>query len=467
MLWIGYLQWHYRTRGNVRPPEPVLRDFRNIECRDAVLADGQPAEWPEADYVVGNPPFIGNKRMRLALGDAYAEALRAAYPEMPESADLVMFWWHKAAALVAAGKLKRFGFITTNSLTQTFNRRVLEKHLGKLHLAFAIADHPWVDGGDGAAVRIAMTVGAPGAGEGRLLTVTDERATCGEGLEVTLDERGGTIHADLTAGVNVSAALPLRANSGLALRGITLVGAGFLVSPEQASALDNGALLRPYRNGKDLTDKPRGVLVLDAFGLSEDELRRNYPASWQWLHDKVKPERDHNARASYRDNWWIFAEPRSEWRGASQGLERYIVTPMTAKHRLFLFERREILPDQGLVPIAVKDAFVLGVLSSRVHLVWAFVQGGTLEDRPRYNQSRCFETFPFPAASADQQARIRDLAEQLDSHRKRVLAEHAELTLTGLYNVLVKVVDGRPSFAKPSIDGGKQEEIAVIDPDFE
>jgi len=489
VLWIGYLQWHFRTRGAGLPPQPVLKDFRNIECRDAVLAsddvvpvfdaknipvsrwDGRtmkkhavtgeqvpdetarvplmrylnprPAEWPAADVVVGNPPFIGNKRMRIALGDGYVDALRGAWPAVPESADFVMFWWHHAAQLVAQGRLARFGFITTNSLTQAFNRRVVQGALDDgLHLAFAVPDHPWVDSADGAAVRIAMTVAAPGAGEGKLCTVTAECEGKGEGLDVELLESIGVIHSDLTIGANAAAARALQANAGLALRGVTLVGAGFLVTPEQGTALDNGALQRTYRNGKDLTDRPRGVLVIDTFGLTETELRQRYPATWQWLHDRVKPERDHNARASYRDNWWIFAEPRSEWRAASSGLTRYVVTPMTAKHRIFLFESGQTLPDQGLVPIATDDAFFLGVLSSRVHVAWALVQGGTLEDRPRYNQSRCFETFPFPVVTPAQQTRIRDLAEQIDAHRKRVLAAHDELTLTGLYNVMQKVGAG-------------------------
>jgi hypothetical protein len=95
-----------------------------------------------------------------------------------------------------------------------------------------------------------------------------------------------------------------------------------------------------------------------------------------------------------------------------------------------------------LIAIATDDAYFLGVLSSHIHVVWALAQGGTLEDRPRYNKSRCFETFPFPDATPEQQTRIRDLAEQIDAHRKRVLAEHAELTLTGLYNVLVKIGSG-------------------------
>ncbi len=444
VLWIGYLQWHYRTRGNVRPPEPVLRDFRNIECRDAVLAEGKPAQWPEADYVVGNPPFIGNKRMRLALGDEYVDALRAAYPDIPDSADLVMFWWHKAAALVAAGKLQQFGLITTNSLTQTFNRRVLEKHLGKLHLAFAIPDHPWVDGGDGAAVRIAMTVGAGGTADGRLLTVLEERATGGEGLEVTLNEQRGAIHPDLSIGANVAAAQPLQANDGLSYRGMIPHGEGFLVTPEEGQALDGGALLRPYRNGKDLTDRPRGVMVIDTFGLTEDGLRRRYPATWQRLHNLVKPHRDDNPRKSRRENWWLFGENQPRMRASVNGLQRYIATGQTAKHRVFQFLDASILPDDKLIAIALDDAYALGVLSSRVHVVWALAAGGWLGvgNDPVYNKGKCFDAFPFPAASPAQQTRIRDLAEQLDAQRKRVLAQHAELTLTGLYNVLQKVGAG-------------------------
>ncbi|MFO1349730.1 MAG: type IIL restriction-modification enzyme MmeI [Gammaproteobacteria bacterium] len=241
VLWIGYLQWHYRTRGNVNPPEPVLKDFQNIECRDAVLAwdrvefatdeaglpitrwDGRTykrhpvtgeevpddtvrtpleryvnprkAEWPEADFVVGNPPFLGKgERMRQALGDGYVEALRETYAEVPESADYVMFWWQKAAELTRAEKLRRFGFITTNSLRQTFNRRVLQTHLdakNPLSLRFAIPDHPWVDAADGAAVRIAMTIAEAGQHEGALLTVTDEQEGEGEGVEVNLNPRNG------------------------------------------------------------------------------------------------------------------------------------------------------------------------------------------------------------------------------------------------------------------------------------
>ena len=296
-----------------------------------------------------------------------------------------------------------------------------------------------------------MTVAAPGAGEGRLCTVTAEGEGKGEGLEVELVERNGLIHADLSVGADVAAAQALRANSGLSNRGMIPHGEGFLVTPEQGALLEGGALLRPYRNGKDLTDRPRGVLVIDTFGLTETELRQRCPATWQWLHDRVKPERDHNPRKATRENWWIFGEQRKVLRAAHVGLSRYIATGQTAKHRVFQFLEAAILPDDKLIAIALDDAYFLGVLSSRVHVVWALASGATLEDRPVYNKTSCFDAFPFPVATPAQQARIRDLAEQIDAHRKRVLAAHEELTLTGLYNVLEKLKVGAALSAKEKL----------------
>ncbi len=496
VLWIGYLQWHFRTRSAGLPPSPILRDFRNIECRDAVLAhdgsapvcdqDGNPqsrwdgkttkahaitgeqvpdesarqpllryhnprrAQWPAADYIVGNPPFIGAKYLRDALGDGYAEALRSTWSDVPESADYVMYWWQHAAALVRAGQAQRFGFITTNSLTQAFNRRIVQQALdGGLHLAFAIPDHPWVDSADGAAVHIAMTVGtAAKNGDGRLLTVTAEREAGGEGLEVTLDGRSGKLHADLRIGANVAGAATLRANCGISSPGFKLHGAGFIVTPEEAAKLEADAPIKDYRNGRDLTDRPRGVKIIDLFGLTATDVRSRYPATYQWVYERVKPERDQNARATYRDNWWLFGEPRRDMRPMLVNLTRYIVTVVTAKHRVFQFLDFSVAPDDALMCIASDDAYLLGVLSSFVHERWMLATGSTLEDRPRYIKSTCFEAFPFPDAKPDQQARIRDLAEQLDAHRKRQQAQHPTLTLTGIYNVLMKIRAGEALTAK-------------------
>ena len=154
---------------------------------------------------------------------------------------------------------------------------------------------------------------------------------------------------------------------------------------------------------------------------------------------RVKPERDLNNRKTYRDNWWVFGEPRRELRAALRGLARYVVTTRTAKHRLFQIFDSTILPESEVVCIATGDPVFLGVLSSRVHVAWALARGGTLEDRPRYNHSVCFETFPFPESTGTQRQHIRDLAEQLDVRRKHRQQLHPRLTLTGMYNVLEKL----------------------------
>jgi hypothetical protein len=174
-------------------------------------------------------------------------------------------------------------------------------------------------------------------------------------------------------------------------------------------------------------------------------VRRRWPATYQWVLERVKPERDHNNRATYRENCWIFGEPRKVMRATLAGLPCYIATVETARHRTFQFLDATIAPDNKLVCIALDDAYLLGVLSSRVHVTWALANRSWLGvgNDPVYAKSRCFEIFPFPAATPEQQARIRDLAGQIDAHRKRVQAEHAELTLTGLYNVLVKICTGK------------------------
>lgn len=509
VLWIGYLQGHLRTYGSAQTlPDPVLQAYGNVQTRDAVLAsdpptprlgaEGQPVTrwdgrtmrlhpatgrpvpdetarvpvldypnaraaepWPRADVIVGNPPFIGAGPMRAALGDGYVEALRRAYPHVPDSADFVTYWWDRAATLVRTGEAERFGFITTNSLGQTFNRRVLERHLrdeaAPMHLAFAVPDHPWVDSAGGAAVRIALTVGAPGAGEGTLGIVADEKVLDEDDAHVvTLDTRQGVIHPDLTIGTDLAAAGPLRANEGLTSRGVMLFGAGFIVTPEEAKALGLGtepgvdAVVKPYRNGKDLTARPRGAYVIDLFGLTEDEALDRFPAIYQHVFTTVKPERDVNRDRGIRENWWTFGRPRPEMRAALAGLLRYVVTVETAKHRLFQFLDASILPDNKLICIATDDAYHLGVLSSRIHVLWAHspAMGATLEDRPVYVKTRSFEAFPFPDASPAQQEAVRALAERLDAHRKRQQARHPALALTDLYNVVDALRAGRALTAK-------------------
>ncbi|CAM3473685.1 hypothetical protein DESA109040_14030 [Deinococcus saxicola] len=318
VLWIGYLQIYARGHTRPAPPEPVLKAFKNIRQMDAVLGykktetnpqatrwDGETRitdpttgrkvpdpdarvpdvnylstfmpPWPIVDFIVGNPPFIGAGPMRETLGDGYVKALRKLYkiskhhPGVPDSADFVMYWWFRAAQQMDARTLRRFGFVTTNSIKQTFNRRVIEAALNEhpVSMLYAVPDHPWVDEADGAAVRIAMTVVGRGVREGVIDRVVKE--TPGENGEYEIETEGqaGWIHADLTVGADITAAVELEANRELSNRGVQLSGKGFIVTPEEAAALGLGRVadlekqIRQYRHGRDLNQISRGVMVID------------------------------------------------------------------------------------------------------------------------------------------------------------------------------------------------------------
>lgn len=501
VLWIGYLQWHFRTRGEVMPPEPVLRKFNNIENQDAVLdydrvepvldnaghevtrwddrtykkhhvtgeevpdetarvpvmryVNARPTEWPEADFIIGNPPYIGARRIRQALTDEYVETLRANYEDVPETSDYVMYWWHKAATLVERGNVRRFGFITTNSIVQSYSRGVIEKHLQDedgVRIVFAIPDHPWVEASDGAAVRVAMTVVTskrdyPG-------TAVLARIASEEGERVKLEEEKVAFINELLISAHEAQSIePLQANEGICFQGVVPAGDGFKLSPGELAQLGYSedslpTVIRRYIIGRDLVQRPQPKFIIDFFGISEAEARSGWPVLYQRLLDRVYPERRQNNRAAYREKWWIFAEPRPAMRKALTGLKRFIVTPYTAKHRPFIFVEGDTLPDAMAYAIASDDAFILGVLSSRIHLSWAVNKGGTLEDRPRYNSKDTFVPFPFPDCDEAKKARVRELGEALDAHRKRQQAQNPNLTITDMYNVLEKVRAGESLSAR-------------------
>jgi hypothetical protein len=509
VLWIGYLQWHFRTHGDTLPREPVLHAYRNIECRDAVLAydrtepllddagrpvtrwDGrtmkkhpvtredvpdetarvpvlryinpQKAEWPEAEYIVGNPPFIGGWRIRQALGDGYVQALWTTYPDIPEKADYVMYWWDTAARLTREGIYKRFGFITTNSITQVFQWRVVSSHIDAdrdpLRIVFAVADHPWVDDSTAAAVRVAFTSGEGCRTRGQSNPQLGEVAyEDGDPDTATITLRNvPLIGAKLGPGARVDQSIPLHANLELCSAGVQLYGSGFILSEEEVAQWRNMSdwqqlleVVHPYLNGRDLMGSSRGAFVIDFFGYDKAEAATRFPRAYQRVLDRVKPERDLNRRAPIREKWWRFGWERPNWRQAMAGLSRFISTPETAKHRVFVFLDGRTLPDNMLNNFAVDDAYFLGVLSSRIHVTWALAAGGRLGvgNDPRYNKTRCFDPFPFPEATESQKERIRTLAEQLDAHRKRQQSLHPKLTITDMYNVLEKLRSGEELTAK-------------------
>ena len=511
VLWIGYLKWQLRTVPLKLIKEPVLNAFGTIRQQDAILAsdrpelmfdekgkprsrwDGftkklhpitgeeipdpdarvpmhrynnpRPAAWPVAEFIVGNPPFIGGKDMRAEFGDGYAEACWKARPKIPRAADYVMHFWDEAAARLlrkpkrkgATNPLRRFGFITTNSVTQTFSRRVIERRMkpgNPLSLAYAVPDHPWLKAADKAAVRIAMTVAMRGEREGTLATVERESGLNTDTPAVELRERPGKIAGNLKIGADITSVQPLLANELVSSPGVKLHGSGFIVTPQQAAALGLGRTpglenhILPYRNGRDLAQRPRGVMVIDLYGLSADEVRERFPKVYQHVADRVKPERETKAShspdaAEYAEKWWLFGKVRSELRPVLERLDRYIATAETSKHRFFQFLDAGIRPDNMLVCIGSDAASLLAILSSRANVHWSIAAGGWLGmgNDPRYSKSLTFDPMPFPAVEASDRAgtALTELGERLDSFRKERLAEHDFLTVTALYNVLERV----------------------------
>lgn len=507
VIWIGYLQWHFRRFGDLPPVEPVLREYNNITEGDAVLAyDGkeedidpatgqvrtrwggrkvqhpvtgkevpdpsdqipiyrylnpQPAEWPEADYVVSNPPFIGNSPMRDRLGDGYTETIRKTYHVVPETVDYVMYWWHKCADLVRNRELKRFGLITTNTLRQVRQRKLIEYHQNQknpIHIFFAIPDHPWTD--EGAAVRISMTVGERDDSQrtgvskmvtlGRVVSETSADTPEDEAEHINvLFQKAGIISSTLDVGADISSTISLKANYGLASTGVKLHGSGFILSRQEAAEMTgdfsnkNIEVVQQYRNGKDLLGKDRDVFVIDFDDLSQEKASE-YVQPFQRVIETVKPEREINRDKQRRQYWWRFGRSNQQMRLSLVNLSRYIATAETAKHRIFTFLEGDIIPDNMLIAIALSDAYFLGILSSRIHVSWSLLAGGTLEDRPRYNKTRCFDPFPFPDPTPEHKQKIRDLGERLDAHRKKVQADHSDITITGMYNLLEKLRAGEP-----------------------
>lgn len=390
-VWIGHIQWA-RRNGFPPPSNPVLRNLDTIECRDAILTPtGEVASWPAAAAIVGNPPFLGGKRMRSVLGDDYCDRLFAAYAgKVPAEADLVCYWFANAQAATAAGKTRHVGLVATNSIRGGVNRRVLEPLAKAGAITAAWSDEPWVL--DGAAVRVSLICWGTGKAVSPILDGTKVAA----------------IHADLTAAsANLTTARRLAQNAGIGFMGDTKGGAfdiagevarQWLKLPANANGRPNADVLRPWSNGLDVLRRPSDTWIVD-FGWAMSEAEAAFfAAPYAHIVKHVRPVRMKNKREAYAREWWRHVEPRPGMHHALSGLGRFIVTPRVAKHRIFAWMTPPRLPDSQLIVIARDDDTTIGILHSRFHEAWSLRLGTWLGvgNDPRYTPSSTFETFPFP-----------------------------------------------------------------------
>ena len=389
-VWIGEIQW-MRRHGFREDRDPILKPLATIECRDAVLTDdGQEPEWPEADVVIGNPPFLGNRRMRRELGDDYAEALPAAYAEwVGGKPDLVCYWFAKAGRLVAEGHVQRVGLVATNSIRGGTNRFVLDRILDQGAIFEAWSDEPWVV--DGAAVRVSLI----------------SFAGKDSGLAARLDGNDASrINADLTSGtLDLTHAVQLIENRGVAFQGDIKRGPfdipgdmarEWLQLPANPNARRNADVLKPWVNGMDLTRRPSGKWIIDFGDAMSEADAALYEAPFAYIAKHVRPMRQQNREKASREFWFRHWNPRPAMWAALHSLPRYILTPRVSRHRLFVWCHPSVCPDSAVIAFARHDDTTFGILHSRFHEVWSLRLGTSLEDRPRYTPTTTFQTFPFP-----------------------------------------------------------------------
>ena len=346
--------------------------------------------WPCVDAVVGNPPFIGDKRMRAELGDAYTEALRAAYKgRVPGGADLVCYWFEQARAQIEAGRLQRAGLVATQAIRAGRNRECLRRVLASTRIFEAWADEPWVN--EGASVRVSMVCFGEAVQAPRL-----------DGADVA------RIGADLSASdADLTSAVALAENMAVAFQGPSKVGA-FDIERELAKTWlqlpnpnrrSNADVVRPWFNGSDVTDRAKDHWIID-FGIEMDEAAcALYEAPFAHVLAAVRPEREKNNREAYRRYWFRFAEARAGLHKAVAPLLRVIATPRVSKHRLFVMLPTTVCTDTRLYVVARSDDTTFGILCARVHEVWSLANASRhgVGNAPTYNAKSCFETFPFPA----------------------------------------------------------------------
>jgi type II restriction/modification system DNA methylase subunit YeeA len=490
-VWIGEIQWMRRNGFDVGR-NPILKPLDTIECRDAILnPDGTEAEWPAADVVIGNPPFLGGKLLRTGLGDDYVNRLFAAYAgRVPAEADLVVYWFFKAWKRICSlsapgggegrgevgeppasdeiptspsrfagpslsplkggeGETRRAGLVATNSIRGGANRQVLDRIAQGGTIFEAWDDEPWIL--DGAAVRVSLICFAKRKAPG----------------EIRLDgRRVPRVNPDLTGAIDFTTARRLAENGGVAFMGDTKGGAfdvpgelarEWLQLPLNPNGRPNSDVLRPWMNGMDLTRRPSGRWIID-FGWEMSERKAAlYEAPFAYALEHIRPVRLQNRREAYAKRWWRHVEPRPGMWRALRSLGRAVATPRVGRHRVFAFVEQSVVPDCQLILVTRDDDASFGVLHSRFHEAWALALCTWLGvgNDPRYTPSTTFETFPFPegltpnipaAAYADdpQAAAIAAAARRLDELRR------AWLNPPDLVELVPEVVPGFPDRVVPA-----------------
>ncbi len=439
-LWIGYIQWH-QSNGFPYRQQPILTPLDTIRQTDAILDLSDPdnprePEWPAAEFIIGNPPFLGRGGLRNTLGDSYTDALYNVYDgRLPNASDLCSYWFEKARAMIERRTTKRAGLLATQGIRGRDNRAVLQRIKESGDIFMAYPDRVWVL--SGATVHISIV----GFDDG------SETEYCFDGETVS-----NGINTNLTVGVDTTIAQRLAENRGIAFEGPS-PKAPFDITPELATRMlsqplnvngkPNADVVRPVLNARDITQRARRMYTID-FGMMGIDESSQYEMPFEHVREHVYTKRLEKSQAPFRHRWWQYATPRPNMRQAMEGLQRYIATPRVSKHRIFVWVQSGIMCNDSTDVFARDDDYTFGILHSRIHELWARDKGTQLrevESGFRYTPTTCFETFPFPNPTDAQREAIATAAAALNRLRENWLnptdagaADLRRRTLTNLYN---------------------------------
>ena len=426
-LWIGYIQWH-QSNGFPYTQQPILTPLDTIRQTDAILdltdADNPvEPEWPAAEFIVGNPPFLGHFPFRESLGDDYVDAVYGLYGgRIPNSSDLCCYWFEKARGQIEAGATKRAGLLATQAIRFQSNRRALTRIKETGDIFAAISDKDWVL--DGATVHTSIVCFDDGS--------ETERVLDGKAVD--------KINVDLTAGADLSLAKTLAENAGISFMGDIKVGpfeiaadvAEEMLGQQNPHGKPNSDVIKRWMIGRDINQVSRNMWIID-FGVNMSEMEAAlYEEPFEYILANVKPDRIKNRMKRRAERWWLHGSAAPQMRQAIAGLKRYIGTSMVSRHRMFAWVDGDVLPDATIIVFARDDDYSFGVLQSRIHTLWASAMGTQLREASsglRYTPTTCFETFPFPEPTDEQREAIALAAAELNR-----LREGDARTLTNLYN---------------------------------
>ena len=396
-----------------------------VDLSGIVNDDALRVPWPDADAIVGNPPYHGSQNLRQILGDERVEWLKQTFDCGVQ--DLAVYWFRRATEQMRPGA--RAGFVATNSVSQGRARKAslndVVAHGGVI--TDAVSRQKWP--GE-AVVNVSI------------VNWVQQPAEPPERFELDGQEVVGISTRLRESKLAIEEYEPLQANLGRSFQGPIPVGS-FYLDIDEAEALlgrpevNYADVVRPYLNGDDIAVDPGQHprrFVID-FGFRQLEEAEQYPAALAIVRERVKPERDRNRDRGFREFWWRFGRPRGEMREALAPLSRYIAGNAQGKRFLFAWQDRNVCPSNLTNVFAFEDDYAMGVLTSVVHQTWAHSESSTLEDRPRYTPTSCFETFPWPEPDAARRDRIGALAAELIAARQAITVREG-IGLTDFYNAV-------------------------------